>query len=80
MDIFIGNIRARTWASDHEDGRSPRARTRDAALVRARVLEEDDDALLKNRAGRRPRRYGNAGQITHRLCHEEAAVSILPPS
>ena len=23
---------------------------------------------------------GNAGQITHRLCHEEAAVSILPPS
>ena len=46
MDIFIGNVRARTWASDHEDGRSPQARTGDAVLVRARVLEEDDDALL----------------------------------
>ena len=23
---------------------------------------------------------GKAGQIAHQLCHEEAAVSILPPS
>ena len=26
MDTFIGNVRARTWASDHEDGCSHRAR------------------------------------------------------